>query len=103
MTAVITSSLPYLVLLSHAFFILIVLAFVFRNSWGKGLANWVSKNALPLTFIVSLTAVLGSLFYSEIIGFEPCVLCWWQRIFLYPIVIIAGTALWRGKSEAFSY
>lgn len=41
---------------------------------------------------ISVTAVLGSLFYSEILGYVPCDLCWIQRIFMYPLVIIYGTA-----------
>ncbi|OGY68707.1 MAG: hypothetical protein A3B94_01990 [Candidatus Jacksonbacteria bacterium RIFCSPHIGHO2_02_FULL_43_10] len=36
--------------------------------------------------------MLGSLFYSEIAGYEPCQLCWWQRILMYPQVILLGVA-----------
>lgn len=39
--------------------------------------------------IVSLVATLGSLFYSEVMHFEPCRLCWFQRICMYPIVLIS--------------
>lgn len=41
----------------------------------------------------SLIATLGSLFFSEIMGYVPCELCWMQRIFMYPLVVIYGTAL----------
>lgn len=41
-----------------------------------------------LAFIVALTATLGSLYYSEIAGFIPCRLCWYQRILMYPLVSI---------------
>jgi disulfide bond formation protein DsbB len=41
-----------------------------------------------LAFVVALTATLGSLYYSEIAGFIPCRLCWYQRILMYPLVII---------------
>lgn len=40
----------------------------------------------------ALVALLGSLFYSEIIGYVPCDLCWVQRIFMYPLVIVYGVA-----------
>ena len=33
--------------------------------------------------------MLGSLYYSEIAGFVPCTLCWYQRILMYPITLIA--------------
>jgi disulfide bond formation protein DsbB len=32
---------------------------------------------------------MGSLYYSEIVGFVPCTLCWYQRILMYPITILA--------------
>ncbi|SFA81662.1 disulfide bond formation protein DsbB [Lentibacillus halodurans] len=41
----------------------------------------------------ALVATLGSLFFSEIMGYVPCELCWIQRILMYPLVIIYGTAL----------
>ena len=53
-------------------------------------------NLLPIhAFVVSLGATLGSLFYSEIMHFEPCRLCWYQRIAMYPIAFLSGLALWR--------
>lgn len=48
-----------------------------------------------LVLVVSLGATLGSLFYSEVMGFEPCRLCWYQRIAMYPIAFLSGFALWR--------
>lgn len=41
-----------------------------------------------LAFLISLVATLGSLFFSEIMYFIPCSLCWYQRIFMYPLVFI---------------
>jgi len=41
-----------------------------------------------LAFGVALTATLGSLYYSEIAGFVPCTLCWYQRILMYPLPVI---------------
>ncbi len=55
----------------------------------------VRANALPLAALVALTATLGSLYYSEIAGFEPCRLCWYQRIAMYPLPVILGIAAWR--------
>ncbi len=53
------------------------------------------ENTLLFIWSVSLIATFGSLFYSEIMGFTPCELCWVQRIFMYPLVIIYGMALWK--------
>ena len=41
-----------------------------------------------LAFVTALTAMLGSLYYSEMAGFVPCTLCWYQRIFMYPLAVI---------------
>ncbi|PIP90140.1 MAG: disulfide bond formation protein B [Bdellovibrionales bacterium CG11_big_fil_rev_8_21_14_0_20_38_13] len=48
-----------------------------------------------LAWLTSLVATLGSLFFSEVMEFVPCSLCWYQRIAMYPIVIILGTAMWK--------
>jgi disulfide bond formation protein DsbB len=95
--------LPYGVLISHAVFLIFFLSLIFRNDWGKNVALWLGKNALGLALFVSLLAVVGSLFYSEIVGFEACLLCWWQRVFLYPLVIIFGIAFWKKHTSAFLY
>jgi len=39
-------------------------------------------------WLVATSATLGSLFFSEIMEIQPCVLCWYQRIFMYPLVVI---------------
>ncbi len=51
------------------------------------------ETILLLMWTQSLLATLGSLFYSEIMGYIPCELCWIQRILMYPQVIIIGVAL----------
>lgn len=52
-----------------------------------------TETILLLIWSQALVAVLGSLFYSEIMGFVPCELCWIQRIFMYPLVLIYGVAM----------
>lgn len=95
--------LPYAVLFSHLVLVFLVLALVFRNSWGKDIVGFVGRHAIVLSFIAALAAVAGSLFYSNVIGFAPCELCWWQRIFLYPQVIILFIA-WRHRdTHVFKY
>lgn len=97
------SLLPYLVLVSHIVLGLLFLVVIFRHSWGEKAWALLGRNTNLLAFLISIIAIVGSLFYSEIIGFEPCVLCWWQRIFLYPLVIIFGIAIWKKLPGAFLY
>lgn len=46
------------------------------------------KLVLYLAWTQALVAMLGSLFFSEILKYPPCVLCWYQRICIYPLVLI---------------
>lgn len=55
--------------------------------------EFIKKNSLYLVFIVSLLATLTSLYFSEIRDFPPCVLCWYQRVFMYPIVFISAVGI----------
>jgi disulfide bond formation protein DsbB len=52
--------------------------------------------ALTAAFGVTAVAAAGSLGFSEIYGFVPCELCWFQRVFMYPLAVILGVAWWRG-------
>lgn len=49
---------------------------------------------LKFAFLASLLGSLGSLYFSEVMHFPPCTLCWYQRICLYPLVFIFGAAIW---------
>ena len=51
-----------------------------------------SENTLLFIWGVSLLAMLGSLYFSEIHHYEHCKLCWFQRILMYPIVLITTVA-----------
>lgn len=48
-----------------------------------------------LAWIVALISTFGSLFFSEIMKLPPCTLCWYQRIFVYPLVLIIPIAVVR--------
>ena len=53
------------------------------------------ENILFIAWAASIIAMFGSLFFSEIKQYEPCTLCWYQRIMMYPLTIIIGIALIR--------
>lgn len=61
--------------------------------------NKKSENALLGIFGLALIATLGSLYFSEIRGYEPCELCWYQRIIMYPIVVISGIAIYQKNAR----
>lgn len=57
------------------------------------LKNWLKKNVLFIAWIQAIAAMAGSLFFSEILLFPPCVLCWYQRICMYPLVSILAVGI----------
>lgn len=46
------------------------------------------KNLLYLAFGIALFSTLGSLYFSEVLHFPPCILCWYQRIAMFPLAVI---------------
>lgn len=66
--------------------------------------SFIRSYALYVVFAQALLAMLGSLYFSEIMKLPPCVLCWYQRIALYPIVLLAGIAIWHDdRKVAYRY
>jgi disulfide bond formation protein DsbB len=61
----------------------------------EDLRSSFGPSALVSAFVVASLATLGSLYFSEIAHFEPCRLCWYQRIAMYPLVLILGIAAVR--------
>ena len=80
--------------------VLLLLILFYKKS---PLLKFVGENGYLFAFIVSLTAMSGSLFYSEVAGFTPCVLCWYQRILMYPQAILLAVALWKGDRRINDY
>jgi disulfide bond formation protein DsbB len=48
---------------------------------------------LFLAWLITLVSTLGALFLGEVMGMTPCVLCWYQRIAMFPLVLILGLGL----------
>lgn len=51
----------------------------------------------------ALVATLGALFIGEVMGQEPCPMCWYQRAFMFPLPIILGIGLLRSDVEVWRY
>lgn len=61
---------------------------VYRSVRGVEAAGSFGGAAIWAAWLVALVASVGSLIYSEVIGFEPCRLCWFQRIAMYPLAVV---------------
>ncbi len=63
------------------------------------------RNLLLIAFawLVAIVATSGSLYFSQIRHFTPCELCWYQRIFMYPLSLILGIATFYGDARIRRY
>lgn len=58
---------------------------------------------LFLAWLVALASTLGVLFIGEIMGQEPCVLCWYQRAFMFPLTVVLAVACYLSDSAVWRY
>jgi disulfide bond formation protein DsbB len=87
-----------------ALFLLIgLLALVGVRSPLETLRGWLWGYELWAAFVVAAIATGGSLFFSQIAGFPPCELCWFQRICMYPLSILLLLMAWQGDNRAARY
>lgn len=63
-------------------------------------SNWT---ILFLCWLIASISTLGALFFSEIMKFPPCVLCWYQRISMFPLVIIILAGLFPFDKSVVKY
>lgn len=61
------------------------------------------SKSLVLSWLTAITAMLGSLFFSEVMHFIPCTLCWYQRILMYPLAVLIGIAFYNDDRRIYKY
>lgn len=74
---------------------LLVVFFFRNNATFTGNAAFIGRWGLWVGFFLTLASIALTLFYSDVLGFQPCPLCWYQRIFLYPQAILLGMAVFK--------
>lgn len=70
------------------------------DSPSQNTAIW---NLIFASWLIAMFSTLASLFLSEVMGFVPCVLCWYQRIFLFPLSVILILGLFPLDSNVIRY
>jgi disulfide bond formation protein DsbB len=55
--------------------------------------KFIKKYILYMALATATASMAGSLFFSNVLHFPPCVLCWYQRIAMYPLVVILAVGL----------
>jgi len=63
-------------------------------------SSWV---LVFVCWLIASISVLGSLFFSEVMAFAPCVLCWYQRICIFPLVLIFSVRLFSFDNSIVKY
>ena len=56
-----------------------------------------------LVWSIAAVSMLGSLYFSQVLNWYPCLLCWWQRIFMYPLVAIFAVGILKKDKNAAYY
>ena len=79
--------------------LLIALAYEYFTRERIPFLTFVAQYAMHFIFLSSVFGVGMSLYYSEVLGFLPCGLCWFQRIALYPQALIVGIALYKNTTR----
>ncbi|MFB6199391.1 MAG: disulfide bond formation protein B [Candidatus Nanohaloarchaea archaeon] len=59
----------------------------------------LKTRARELSLLTALTATTGSLYLSNVLGWTPCRLCWFQRIFMYPLVVLLTVSLLLDRKD----
>ena len=104
LTEFMTLVLSILTVVAEVITIKIFAAKIFsKNKYSDKFLKFISNHAFKIAFAAALIAMSGSLYYSEIAGYEPCKLCWYQRILMYPQVLILGIALWKKDESVKKY
>ena len=100
---VLTKILAILTLLGNAFTVLLLLARIAYVPLYKQVMGLLGKYALVFAFLVAFGATFGSYGYAAVTGYPACILCWMQRIFMYPLPFILLMAYWRKDYQVLPY
>ena len=82
---------------------LLALVFETRTTWTSAWLTQVRASGLWIICMITTGAMVGSLYFSEKVGFAPCKLCWYQRIAMYSIAIISFVAALRNDKNIVRY
>lgn len=58
---------------------------------------------LYFAWVIALAALLVSFYYGEILGLEPCRLCWYQRLAIFPLALFLGIAAYKNDQKLALY
>ncbi len=81
----------------------LLLLFRKKFSWAEQTYRWIQKRALLIAAIGATIAMSGSLYFSEVNNWTPCLLCWYQRIAIFPMVFLLWPAYVKKFKDIATY
>jgi disulfide bond formation protein DsbB len=81
----------------NIFIVSVLILYVLRKDVFPRIIGFLIDNALLLAFGLATLSMVGSLAYSEVVGYPACILCWIQRAFMYPLVPLLAITAWVKK------
>jgi disulfide bond formation protein DsbB len=86
----------YSTLLTQIVILLLIFALITykKNTYSQKIIKLTSKYSIFGALAIIFIAIITSIFYSSIVGYEVCSLCWYQRMFMYPQLVLIILALW---------
>ncbi len=100
---VFTRVLVFGTLLGNIFVVILLVAHVLFKPQFKKIMQYVGDRAIPLGFFLATAATVGSFLYGIVTGYPACILCWMQRIFMYPLMFLFALAWWRKDRSIIPY
>lgn len=89
LSTLVSTSLSWLTVFGQIIILILFISLVTKKTDNKFI-TFFAKHGFLFSLFVVFVAMVGSLTYSDILMIEPCKLCWYQRIFMYPQVAILG-------------
>ena len=65
--------------------------------------KFIKDNLLYIAWVTAVASMVGSLYFGEVLGLAPCSLCWYQRIVMYPLVLIIGLGIIKKDRHFYDY
>ncbi len=65
--------------------------------------KFIKLNSAYIAWTIALFSLIGSLYFSEVLGFAPCILCWFQRVAIYPLVLLIPVGILLKDKKLASY
>ena len=73
------------------------------RTWLRATLGGSERHVIGWAWVVAFIAMSGSLYFSDGLGLPPCLLCWYQRIAMYPLVLVLGVGLFRDDSNVWRF